>query len=381
MGWEAAWYVRAGAGEPVGPVTTELVARGIRAGKVPIDARVCRVGQDAWEPLIAVSEFARVVKEVAHAPAAPPSDPLPHALGDSSSGAEEWYVRIGELTIGPVTSTQVIQSIEAGNIVGTADVCRLGKTEWRSIRDEPLFVRAFTAREFRELLDTSRAAPARMTTDNSSAEQGSRPRSNAFLVVAFCGLGLIVVVTLGVLARSKTRPAETSARDTRAPSCRPNACTSIQCGIHDDGCGARVDCGSCSAPNECTMEGTCCAPRSADCETILQRVTWTKCDTTVADDDGCGRPLKCITCPFDAKCSNPMSIAAHKRGLSSFPTLCSCGRADEAQVCEFFGLPPDDYVCLGGASLSAPCVPMSNKGGTGSVPGGFCCPHEVWDVK
>lgn len=50
------WYVRNNNSEPVGPVDDELVLRGIRAGKIPTDAEVCRLG-DAWCPILSVEVF------------------------------------------------------------------------------------------------------------------------------------------------------------------------------------------------------------------------------------------------------------------------------------------------------------------------------------
>jgi hypothetical protein len=42
------WWVTKGNQVPVGPVSTELLLRGIGAGAVPADALVCRVGGTKW---------------------------------------------------------------------------------------------------------------------------------------------------------------------------------------------------------------------------------------------------------------------------------------------------------------------------------------------
>ena len=42
------WWVTKGSQVPVGPVTTELLLRGIGAGAVPKDALVCQVGGSTW---------------------------------------------------------------------------------------------------------------------------------------------------------------------------------------------------------------------------------------------------------------------------------------------------------------------------------------------
>jgi GYF domain 2 len=54
----ADWLVRQGGSLPIGPVSTELVIRGIEAGRVTPDAEVCRVGDSLWLPLEAIPEFA-----------------------------------------------------------------------------------------------------------------------------------------------------------------------------------------------------------------------------------------------------------------------------------------------------------------------------------
>jgi hypothetical protein len=45
-------------GEPTGPVTTDLILRGISAGTVPRDVLVCRVGDREWRTLAGIRRFA-----------------------------------------------------------------------------------------------------------------------------------------------------------------------------------------------------------------------------------------------------------------------------------------------------------------------------------
>jgi len=56
------WYVSAGEGEAIGPVSTELVARGIVAGKVPRTAFVARVGDTSWQDVLDVPEIVGALK-------------------------------------------------------------------------------------------------------------------------------------------------------------------------------------------------------------------------------------------------------------------------------------------------------------------------------
>jgi hypothetical protein len=51
------WKVRIPGRHAIGPVSTELLVRGISAGRVPLDAEVSEVGGDAWQPLSSVDEF------------------------------------------------------------------------------------------------------------------------------------------------------------------------------------------------------------------------------------------------------------------------------------------------------------------------------------
>jgi hypothetical protein len=57
MGTMTEWLVRQAGSEPIGPVSTELVLRGIRAGRVVPTAEVCRIGEDRWVPISQVREL------------------------------------------------------------------------------------------------------------------------------------------------------------------------------------------------------------------------------------------------------------------------------------------------------------------------------------
>ncbi len=53
----ADWYVRVEADQALGPISEELLLRGIRSGRVPIEAEVCREGGSTWLQLEFVDEF------------------------------------------------------------------------------------------------------------------------------------------------------------------------------------------------------------------------------------------------------------------------------------------------------------------------------------
>ncbi len=51
------WFVCVPDGDPVGPVSTSLLILGIRSGKVPEDALVCRVGETSWRGVLEAAEL------------------------------------------------------------------------------------------------------------------------------------------------------------------------------------------------------------------------------------------------------------------------------------------------------------------------------------
>lgn len=57
------WWVLGSDRRPVGPVTTDLLVKGISAGKVPTDSLVCVVGGAEWQSLSDLAPFAPAVKE------------------------------------------------------------------------------------------------------------------------------------------------------------------------------------------------------------------------------------------------------------------------------------------------------------------------------
>jgi hypothetical protein len=51
------WWIALAGRDPIGPVTTDQIMRGIAAGKVPDEALVCEVGGQTWQPLRSVTQF------------------------------------------------------------------------------------------------------------------------------------------------------------------------------------------------------------------------------------------------------------------------------------------------------------------------------------
>ena len=57
------WWVTKGSQVPVGPVSTELLLRGISAGAVPKDALVCEVGGSQWTWIGEKAPFSVAINE------------------------------------------------------------------------------------------------------------------------------------------------------------------------------------------------------------------------------------------------------------------------------------------------------------------------------
>ena len=73
------WFVYQADGNHIGPVSTELLARGVLAGKVPRDAHVGAHGDPQWYPLLSVPEIDAEVKKLAGQPV--------HLQGRAGAGA------------------------------------------------------------------------------------------------------------------------------------------------------------------------------------------------------------------------------------------------------------------------------------------------------
>lgn len=132
------WYVQSGDGAAVGPVSTDLVVRGIAARKIPAAARVCAVNDRSWLPLVAVPEFAVAVRGAA------PPPPLPIPPPPSQTSEEAWYVgNDGTDVAGPIPESTVIAGILAERVRRTWRVCGVGANEWLPIESVPQFAIAF----------------------------------------------------------------------------------------------------------------------------------------------------------------------------------------------------------------------------------------------
>jgi hypothetical protein len=126
------WYVQDEGTEVVGPVTTELLLDGIRAGRVPESAQLCPVGGTAWTRATAIPLFAAA---------------FPSSMGTSGApgpGHVMWYVQDeGTEVVGPVTTELLLDGIRAGRVPESAQLCPVGGTAWTRATAIPLFAAAF----------------------------------------------------------------------------------------------------------------------------------------------------------------------------------------------------------------------------------------------
>jgi hypothetical protein len=58
------WYIYQASGSPVGPVTTDQIARGLIAGKVPRDAYIAAQGDPQWQAVSSVVEVGAAVQRI-----------------------------------------------------------------------------------------------------------------------------------------------------------------------------------------------------------------------------------------------------------------------------------------------------------------------------
>jgi len=83
MNEQQQWYVTI-AGSAVGPVSTDLVLRGIKHRKIATEAYVCVVGASEWQALVDVPEFHGALKENGLLPAAASNAQQPTNGSDST---------------------------------------------------------------------------------------------------------------------------------------------------------------------------------------------------------------------------------------------------------------------------------------------------------
>ena len=134
----ADWHVWVEGGDPVGPVTAELIARGVRAGKIPSDARVRQGDDPFWADLCDTKEIVAALKAVSvESEPPPPSSMTPNLL------AHRYMVWVeGSDPVGPVSADQIARGIRAGRVPTHASLQREGDLFAFDVLDEPEVIAA-----------------------------------------------------------------------------------------------------------------------------------------------------------------------------------------------------------------------------------------------
>jgi GYF domain 2 len=136
------WYICSDGSDPIGPIRTALIVRGLEAGKVPFDSQICGVGSDEWVPLVTVEEFANVVR--AQAPPPPQMPPPP----PRSEPERMWYIASANGRVaGPVLHSAVLDAIAKGIVQPSWRACELGGSAWRGLDQMGDFTNALSEAE------------------------------------------------------------------------------------------------------------------------------------------------------------------------------------------------------------------------------------------
>ena len=128
------WQVWIEGGEPVGPVSADQIARGIRAGKVPTDASIRHEHDTFWSDLLDIPDIIAALKAVSQEsePPPPPSSMTPGLL------VRQFMVWFGDSdSVGPVSADQIARGIRAGKVPTDASIQRIGDLFAFDILDEP----------------------------------------------------------------------------------------------------------------------------------------------------------------------------------------------------------------------------------------------------
>ncbi len=137
---EKVWLVCLPGEEPIGPVSADQLARGVRAGKVPSDARAKHVGETFWSDLLDLPDFILALKAVS-AESAPP--PPPPSLAISTRQFMVWVE--GAEPVGPVSADQIARGIRAGKVPPDAALQRVDDLFACDVLDEPDVIAALKA--------------------------------------------------------------------------------------------------------------------------------------------------------------------------------------------------------------------------------------------
>lgn len=127
-------------GDPVGPVSADQIARGVRAGKVPSDALVRRVSDVFWKDLVDEPDIVAALKAASAESDVPPPSAAP------SLTTKQFLVWIdGGDAVGPVSADQIARGIRAGKVPSHASLQRVDDIFACDVLDVPEVIEALKA--------------------------------------------------------------------------------------------------------------------------------------------------------------------------------------------------------------------------------------------
>lgn len=127
------WYVWAEGGEPVGPVSADQIARGIRAGRVPSDASLRHESETFWSDMLDQPDVVAALKAVSEETQPPHADLfVPRYLV---------WIEGGD-PVGPVSADQIARGIRAGKVPSDASLQRVDELFASDLLDEPDVIEA-----------------------------------------------------------------------------------------------------------------------------------------------------------------------------------------------------------------------------------------------
>jgi hypothetical protein len=144
------WIYRDGA--IVGPVSMDLVVRGLMAGKIPHDARVRSKADEQWVPILSIDDFHDATqKTTVYDPGDPatvvaPMFPLPleslrpaEPLDDAEREARhwhspEWMLLVGEKMSGPFSLIEIRRTMQSRPTPGVM-ICKLHTFDWLPVEE------------------------------------------------------------------------------------------------------------------------------------------------------------------------------------------------------------------------------------------------------
>ena len=132
------WHVWVEGGDPVGPVSADRIARGLRAGRIPSDASVRHDDDPFWSDLYDIPDIVAALKAVSvESEPPPPASMTPNLL------APRYFVWVeGSDPVGPVSADQIARGIRAGKVPSHASLQREGDLFAFDVLDEPEVIAA-----------------------------------------------------------------------------------------------------------------------------------------------------------------------------------------------------------------------------------------------